>query len=356
MIQTFSSSSQNVVKEMSHDRHHNVSGQKKLESRSHQIVNEIQQRYRSGQRNFEKVNFSGLNLQGIQLEGVNLAQAKLEGTNLEGANLTGANLKLANLTDCNLQGACLDKVDFRGANLTEADLDRASANEANFARATLTNVSFNETKLVKALLIKGVDLSGVYLIDADLSGADLSGADLSGAHLMGANFNGANLKETKFEKAYLEGAYYSSKTKFDLDFNPVSARMFKILNPLNENLEVGENKTTVLEFVDLFNSIRKCSCRYLGDVITAKYLKDSRPKIEWLETNFQINASKELAFGGEPTELLDCQKLEDLQQWINDFIGHCTQIIQNFSDFIPETVKERCTLLYLTFVTSQDDN
>ncbi|MCC3418131.1 MAG: ABC transporter substrate-binding protein [Microcoleus sp. PH2017_29_MFU_D_A] len=89
-------------------------------------VNEFQQQYTTGKRNFFQVNLSGANLSGI-----NLSDA-----NLDSADLTGANLSEANLSHVNLRLAKLSQADLRGTDLSEAQLANADLREALYDEKT----------------------------------------------------------------------------------------------------------------------------------------------------------------------------------------------------------------------------
>jgi hypothetical protein len=86
---------------------------------------ELIEKYQAGQRDFSKLDLSGVelswqNLPGILLQGSDLYGAKLAGTVLTHADLTGANLAHADLGRAELTGANLAGADLRGANLRDA--------------------------------------------------------------------------------------------------------------------------------------------------------------------------------------------------------------------------------------------
>jgi uncharacterized protein YjbI with pentapeptide repeats len=275
-------------------------------------VKELKTRYALGERNFENIDLQGANLQSIELEGI---------------NFTGSNFRGANLTDCNLQRAILNEVNFSEATLIETDLDKASMINANFDRANLANASLNETQLIGALLTDGAYLRGAYLIGAFLNNAKLTDAILTKANLMGAHLNGACLKRAQLTDAYLTGAYYNSNTQFDREFDPSKAGMFKISD------EVEQGKTSISQLLDVFNHACQCSCKYLGNTITAQYLEKSKPNFEWLQ-QFQFDRAGKLTYSGSTKEFVTQEQLDSLQIWIDSFRAHCSKIIPEFSKMI----------------------
>ncbi len=120
--------------------------------------------YQRGQRTFNDLDLSGLNLPKANLPGI-----------------TGEN------TNCS------------GANLQNANLGGGKFMKTNFTRACLRGVNFSKSLL-----------SHANLQDADLRGADLSEAQLSNTNLQGANLCGANLRGVKISEEQLGTA----KTNF----------------------------------------------------------------------------------------------------------------------------------------------
>ncbi|MGK7961190.1 pentapeptide repeat-containing protein [Crocosphaera sp.] len=102
---------------------------------------ELLQRYRLGERNFQKAELSSLNLQHLNLENINLIGANLSETNLQYSNLNRAKLISANLENANLTGVSLVKAKLIGANLTNANLT-----DADLTNADLSDVILNNTQ------------------------------------------------------------------------------------------------------------------------------------------------------------------------------------------------------------------
>ena len=191
---------------------------------------EIINRYASGEREFE-----GVQLSKVDLSGVDLSHTKLKAADLSLANLNRANLNRANLNRANLNGADLTK-----AFLIEADLNGAYLN--------------------------GADLNGAYLTKADLSGTDLCEADLR-HDLIAVNLNTVNLNR----------AQYNNNTRFNAGFDPIKAGMQMVKIP------------SIDELIGAFNYLHESGSHYLGSGIIAKYWESSRPDFDWLK-KFEIHS------------------------------------------------------------------
>ena len=163
---------------------------------------------------------------GKELAGTDLAEAYLVGADLIGANLekavlVGADLAGTHLERANLERADLERADLAGAYLERAHLERAVLEGANLERADLAGAHLHGAYLRGAYLGKA-NLVGAYLRGADLVRADLAGANLAGAELVGANIQGADLAGANIQDVSLEGARYNLRTKWPIDFDPIS--------------------------------------------------------------------------------------------------------------------------------------
>ena len=130
---------------------------------------ELMRRYENGDRNFQ-----GIDLSGLDLTGVNLSYANLIGANLQNANLTQANLKQAKLVVANLSQAEMTGANLQRVKLVSANLQQTRLNFCDLRRADLSNADLSQAQLI-----------GANLKDANLSGANLALADLSRANLQG---------------------------------------------------------------------------------------------------------------------------------------------------------------------------
>ena len=253
-------------------------------------VEELQQRYASGQRNFAKISLRGVSLKGADLRYINLKEADLSNSDLSDAILYGANLEKANINFIKLNQAKLD-----GAFLYGARIACASLIDAN-----LSDVDLRKTSLDAAIL----------------RGAILEGADLSDAYLQGA----------ELQDAILNGAYFSHKTHFTSDFDPISCRMHL------------ESKISIEDLLEKFNYLAECGIRYIGSVLTAKNWKSSRPKSDWLN-QLTVQSSGHITFAGLSGKTINNSQRHLSQKWMIDFINFCSKIIRNFPYIIdPEEI------------------
>jgi serine/threonine-protein kinase len=108
--------------------------------------------FRRGQRSFNEIDLSNLNLAKAHLPSMILVNSICAQINFQGANLAGSKFEKADLSGAVLKDALLNRCYFSHANLQNADL-------------------------------RGADLSDAYLNYANLSGANLSGANLKGAKI-----------------------------------------------------------------------------------------------------------------------------------------------------------------------------
>ncbi|NJM87880.1 MAG: pentapeptide repeat-containing protein [Hydrococcus sp. RU_2_2] len=291
---------------------------------------QLLEKYAAGERRFRQA----------QLKKVDLKGANLAGIDLRGSDLSYANFKEADLSNADLREACLVGVDFSKANLSRANLQGSRLDKTNLKEANLTRASFKEAMLPGAFLTKaiairanfqGSSLIGAHLNEADLSYANLANAYLDAAYLIQTNLQRATLTETSLIGTFLSGAamnganfkggYYTDKTNFDVSFDPSSAGLRKA------------NKTTLEEVMRAFTHLGECANRYVGTKMTARYWESSRPDCEWLQ-NFQIDASGQIIFAGNPQETLTFARLLACSQWSDNFVKSCSAIVGQFPSLI----------------------
>jgi serine/threonine protein kinase, bacterial len=128
----------------------NVPGQKSTPARMD--VNTLLRSYAKGQRNFNDVELSGLNLPKAVLPKSSWENADLSSSNLQNANLSNGKFTKTNFTETTLRGADLSNSQFLNTNLQAADL-------------------------------RGANLSGCQFGSTNLKGTNLCGANLKGAKL-----------------------------------------------------------------------------------------------------------------------------------------------------------------------------
>jgi uncharacterized protein YjbI with pentapeptide repeats len=186
-------------------------------------------------RQFENINFRGVNLKNAVLCGSVLSKANLHGALFDGANLTDSylntsDLSSASLRECKctrtimwgsdlteaiLDGAEGEKQEFRGANLTRASLRDVAARHANFEDATLERTDLSGATLYKANF-RNADCTEAIFREASvlksdftnsiLYAADLSEGDFSQSVFRKANLNQANLQGSRFARADMREA------------------------------------------------------------------------------------------------------------------------------------------------------
>lgn len=254
---------------------------------------EIRKRYSAGDRQFQSIK-----LRHAQLKGIKLSQANLRGADLSYANLRGADLSYADLSNAYLNETNLIDANLKGAILNQASLIKALLANANLANANLSEAYLTKAFLTNVTLIKA-DLSGTYLHDADLTGTDLT------------------------------GAIYTQKTQFPLNFKPRMAGMTQ----KSSVDSLRQQKITVAQLLTSFNQVAECGHHYLGNTLTAKYLKSSRPQREWLN-NFSVDSLGKITFNGAQDTHLTTMQLQHVQEWIEAFIKASSLIIQDFSKVI----------------------
>ncbi|ELS00387.1 putative low-complexity protein [Xenococcus sp. PCC 7305] len=254
-------------------------------------VDELQQRYASGQRNFDKISLRGVSLKNADLRYISLKEADLSNSDLSDATLYGANLKKANINFIKLDRAKLDGAFFHGSNIACSSLIAAS--------------------------LRDVDLRKASLDAAILRGATLERADLSDAYLRGADL----------EDAILDGAYYSRQTHFASDdFDPISSNM------------CIDAKIGIEELLEKFNYLTNYGSRYFGPIITAKNWESSRPKSDWLN-KLTVQTSGQIICADMSNKTINNSQRHLAQQWMIDFINFCSKVIRNFPYIIePEKI------------------
>ena len=249
-------------------------------------VEELQQRYASGQRNFARISLQGVNLKGADLRYINLKEADLRNSDLSGAILYGVNLEKANINFTQLDKAKLD-----GAFLSGATIACSSLVEANLSDTDLRKTSLDAANLTRAIL-NGADLSDAYLSSAEMQGA------------------------------ILYGAYFSNRTRFPGDY----------FAPLSRGMRL-EAKIDIEDLLEKFNYLTHYGSHYFGPMITAKNWQSSRPDSDWLN-QLTVQKSGSITFTGLSEKTINNSQRHLAQKWMIDFINFCSMVIHNFPDLI----------------------
>lgn len=265
---------------------------------NNKVAIKLYQRYSLGERQFFQAQLEKVDLESACLNHIDLRRAKLDLANLKKADLSFANLKKsslvkADLCRANLTGANLTEANLTGANLTGANLTGANLTRANLTKANLSLVRFKNIGTITSIA-----------------------SNFSSANLMGAFFLGVDLVNVN-----LEGAFYNKDTRFPVGFDPINRGM------LNECTVLKE--CTIKELIARFDRICKCSNKYLGNMLTAKYFVDSRPDFDWLN-KFEIDKSGQITYEGSILDSVSSEKLHWFQEWMNSFTKTCSGMIKNF--------------------------
>jgi hypothetical protein len=244
-------------------------------------------RYQAGERDFSDSDFGVLSLRGSCLNYANFRRSKLKQIDWSAADLRGIDLSETNLSRSDLQSA-----DLRGAALNSIMMFMATLDGAN---------------------LQGADLSGSSLDMTTLAQANLQGANLCGTYLRGIDLSEVNLA----------GAYFDDKTRFDRNFDPIAAGM-----RTDVNLSVDDLLTHL-------NQLSKCTSRYLGSSMTAKYWEKSRIETRYLKA-FQLDSTAQISYTGSAGEPVSLLHLKWTQLWINRFIGNSARIFQDLPNLATE--------------------
>jgi hypothetical protein len=242
---------------------------------------ELQQRYESGQRDFQQVSLTGVNLKGADLRYINLKNADLSNADLSDAILYGANLENTNLNRTKLNGTKL-----QGAFLAHASIVCSYLNDANLRDADLRHASLDAATL-KRTILDGADLRGTYLVGADL------------------------------EQASLSKAYFDHNTHFPDNCNCISQETWL------------ETKISIEDLLQKFNYLTQYGNRYLGPIMTAKNWQASRPESACLN-RFIVDASGQIKFAGILGMNVKNSQRHFAQQWMINFINLCSKILREF--------------------------
>ena len=125
-------------------------------------------------------------------------------------NCTKKDFQVVNFKGVDLSGSCLP-----GVNLTGARLNRAILSNANFNSANLSNA-----------YLSGARLINTNLKNANLDGANLNGVDFSNANLSGASFNGATLRYAIFRNTVCPDG--TKNKDYSRDFEPCTPEQLNL--------------------------------------------------------------------------------------------------------------------------------
>jgi hypothetical protein len=78
-----------------------------------------------------------------------------------------------------------------------------------------------------------------------------------------------------------------------------------------------------------FEHLRERSQYFLGETMTSRYLKSSRPDFDWLQ-HFKVDPKGNIQFSDPSIHMVGTLELYWTRRWMHDFIASCSQIIQDF--------------------------
>lgn len=162
----------------------------------HMSLAQLLDDYAAGRRNFQTIDFRG----------VNLFECDLQNIDLQGCDLSDVNFAYANLSRANLHFAILQRADLSHTRLPMANLSHANLAQANFLRSDLA-FSF----------LQGANCGQTILDYANLRQADLSYANLTSASLVRTNLEQAILKQTNLQQCNLFRAQYADLSEACMD-------------------------------------------------------------------------------------------------------------------------------------------
>ena len=136
---------------------------------------ELKERFKSGERDFSGVDWTGSDLHGsIEWNGIILVGANLTGVNLTGAMIDNANLEgvcfdEATLLEVRFQNTNLRRVNFDNSILVSSFFDMSDADDASFREADIRMASFQEVTLRRTIWIGGLEGDNGFT-DTDFTG------------------------------------------------------------------------------------------------------------------------------------------------------------------------------------------
>ena len=187
--------------------------------------------YAEGNRDFRRIETSGLSL--VQ------------------ENVSGINLSEANLSNAYIYKSILREADLHKANLNHAVLSYTTLSRANLRESTLFKAN------LEAATLCGADLSGANLRGADFTNADLTQSIFRGADLSNARLEGAKLDGADFREAILDGTdlTQSELSKILLENDDFQRLKLQILSNELDKLSKNLNDIDLHRFTDLVREI-----------------------------------------------------------------------------------------------------
>lgn len=95
-----------------------------------------------------------------------------------------------------------------------------------------------------------------------------------------------------------------------------------------------EQTITIEQFLQILQQLQTTSITYLGAAITSNYLQASCPKHDWCQ-QFDVQRSQ-IIYADNPSQSMDVHQIELAQQWVNQFIHRCSQVITLFPSIVDQ--------------------
>ena len=206
----------------------------------------LQTMIRSGLRDYEMLNWFGLDLSFAVIEDFNLL-----GISIENAMLAYARFDRAQINGSSFRGGALENTSFHRTRIVGSDFSSVFSEDAKgpykadgeVYNTTLAGADFSEA------ILEGVNFSNTHSGSTIFDGASLTGVNFSGTNLGAATFRGAVLIDVDFGGAFVgsvefDGAYVFGEDFLDRMAGETSPGSFKVgrfeLEPANldEVLEI----------------------------------------------------------------------------------------------------------------------
>ncbi|SEQ01736.1 pentapeptide repeat-containing protein [Thalassovita taeanensis] len=166
----------------------------------------LQTLIRAGLRDYEALNWFGLDLSFAYAEDTDLL-----GISMQGGQLSYARFDRAQVMESDFRSAALENASFRKAVLRDSLFSAISANEAK--------PPYQLAEGIYPTALAGVDFSNAFLLRCDFSGANAGAANFDGATFSGGAFSGAQLGAATFLNAVLLGTDFDGADLRSVDFD-----------------------------------------------------------------------------------------------------------------------------------------
>lgn len=196
----------------------------------------LQSLIRAGIRDFEGLNWFGLDLSFAWAEDTDLL-----GLSLQGAQLSFATFDRAQIRDSDFRGASLENARFRQVLVQGSDFSAIPAQEAKPPYRGEEGVYFTA--------LAGADFSRAILLDSLFSQANAGAISLDGAVLDGVSFAGASLGAATFRDAVLVQVDFTGANLSSVEFDGAVVLGRDVLDGLSQAAAPGSFRADRYEAV-----------------------------------------------------------------------------------------------------------